>query len=173
MGLGFVPRGARSYTPIQPERLPVAMKSKARAIKNVPDRAKSVPDILATLDDAQTVADSKALIALMKRISGKTPKIWNVATIGFDTYHYKYESGREGDCHVLGFYPRKDKITVYLMDGTGRHADLLEKLGKHKTSKACLYVKRLSDVNADILEEILRRSYAYVKGLDGKMHRME
>jgi hypothetical protein len=137
--------------------------------KNVPDPTKSVKDILALLEDEQSEADTKALVALMKRITGKAPKIWNVATIGFDTYHYKYESGREGDCAVLSFYPRKGKFTIYLMDGCARHSALLEKLGKHTTSRVCLYFKRLSDLELPVLEKILTQSYSYIKSQDGKM----
>ena len=140
--------------------------------KNVPKDI-SVKECLDLLDDEQTLQDSLVLINMMQRISGQEPKIWNRATIGFDTYHYKYESGREGDCHVLGFYPRKDKLTFYLMDGTERYESLLAKLGKHKTSKACLYVKRLSDIDVSVLEEILRQSCDYIKSQDGNMHRME
>ena len=77
-----------------------------------------VKDCIASLDDEQTVKDSLVLMEMMQRISGHEPKMWNVGTIGFDTYHYKYDSGREGDGHVIGFYPRKGKITIYLMDGT-------------------------------------------------------
>jgi hypothetical protein len=132
---------------------------------------RSVQDYLATLDDQQTVEDSLTLIAMMQRISGQQPKLWNVGTIGFDSYHYKYESGREGDCHTIGFYPRKGKLTFYLMDGTTRHADQLARLGKHSISKACLYVKRLSDIDLAVLEEILQQSYEYVQALDGQMHR--
>ena len=79
-----------------------------------------VKDFIASLDDEQTEKDCQVLIEMMQRISGHEPKMWNVGTIGFDTYHYKYDSGREGDGHVIGFYPRKGKITVYLMDGTQR-----------------------------------------------------
>ena len=148
-------------------------KSKTVSQKNIPDAAKPVKYVIDSIDDEQTKADSKSLAVLMKKISGKVPKVWNQATIGFDTYHYKYESGREGDCHILGFYPRKDKFTIYLMDGTSRHSDLLAKLGKHKTSKACLYFKHLSDIELPILEKILQQSYDYIKSQDGHMHRME
>ena len=79
----------------------------------------AVDDYLASLDD-QTAADSATLIEMMQRISGREPTLWNVGTLGFGTYHYKYDSGREGDGHTIGFYPRKGKITVYLMDG--KHA---------------------------------------------------
>ena len=80
----------------------------------------SVKDYIASLDDEQTAKDSQVLIQMMQRISGHKPKMWNEGTIGFDTYHYKYDSGREGDGHVIGFRPRKGKTTVYLMDGTPR-----------------------------------------------------
>jgi hypothetical protein len=131
----------------------------------------SVKEYLASLDDAQTVKDSNVLIELMRRISGHEPKLWNVGTIGFDSYHYEYDSGREGDATPLSFYPRKDKLTIYLMDGTVCHADLLARLGKHTASRVCVYIKRLSDVELPILEQILRRSYEYVKSQDGHMHR--
>lgn len=131
----------------------------------------SVKDVLAGIDDEQTVKDSQVLIELMERVSGQKPVIWNKGTIGFGTYHYKYESGREGDCQTIGFYPRKGKITIYLMDGLVRHADLLAKLGKHSTSQVCLYLKRLSDINLEVLEQILRQSYQYVDSQDGQMHR--
>jgi hypothetical protein len=81
----------------------------------------------ASLDDEQTVKDSRVLTEMMQRVSGHEPKLWNVGTIGFDTYHYKYDSGREGDAAPMSFYPRKGKITVYLMDGTRRHSELLSR----------------------------------------------
>ena len=132
---------------------------------------KSVKDYIASHDDEQSVEDSLVLIEMMQRISGHEPKIWNVGTIGFDSYHYKYESGREGDCHAIGFYPRKGKITFYLMDGTARYTELLDKLGKHTTSVSCLYIKRLSDVDLLVLEQILQQSYEYIMSMDGHMHR--
>ncbi len=132
---------------------------------------RSVKDYIASLDDEQTAKDSLVLIEMMQRISGHTPKMWNVGTIGFDTYHYKYDSGREGDSQIIGFYPRKGKITVYLMDGTVRYSELLARLGKHTTSRVCVYIKRLSDVELPILEQIVQQSYEYIKSQDGKMHR--
>ena len=133
---------------------------------------RSVENYLASLDDEQTATDSQALIAMMQRISGHEPKLWNVGTIGFDTYHYKYDSGREGDCHILGFYPRKGKITVYLMDGTVRYAELLATLGKHTTTGYCVYIKRLSDIKLPILEQIVQQSYEYIKSQDGPINRI-
>lgn len=122
----------------------------------------SVKDYLASLDE-QTAQDSQVLLEMMQRISGHEPKLWNVGTIGFDTYHYKYDSGREGDGLVIGFYPRKGKITVYLMDGTVRYAELLKKLGKHTTTGYCLYIKQLSDIELPVLEQILQQSYDFIK----------
>jgi hypothetical protein len=132
---------------------------------------KSVKDYLASLDE-QTGKDSRVLLELMERITGHKPKKWNVGTIGFDTYHYKYDSGREGDAHVIGFYPRKGKITVYLMDGTARYAELLARLGKHTKTGYCVYIKRLNDIELPILEQIVQQSYENVKSQDGKINQI-
>lgn len=132
----------------------------------------SVKEFIASLDDDQLVADSQALLEMMQRISGNKPKLWNVGTIGFDSYHYKYDSGREGDSLILGFYPRKGKITVYLMDGTARYSKLLAKLGKHTTTGYCLYIKRLSEINLPILEQILQKSYENIKSQDGHINQI-
>jgi hypothetical protein len=134
-------------------------------------RDPSVKEFIDSLDDEQSVSDCHVLIEMMQRISGHKPKLWNVGTIGFDTYHFKYDSGREGDGQIIGFYPRKGKLTVYLMDGTVRYAELLARLGKHTTSRVCVYIKRLSDIELPILEQILQQSYQYVKSQDGHMHR--
>jgi hypothetical protein len=127
-------------------------------------KSDSVTKYLASLDD-ETLKDSQVLIGIMRHISGDEPKIGNVATLGFDTYHYKYSSGREGDNFIIGFYPRKAKITVYLMDGTARHADLLAKLGKHTVTGYCVVIRRLDDIELPILEQILQQSYDYIKAL--------
>lgn len=123
----------------------------------------SVDTYLASLGDEQVASDSQTLIAMMQRISGHEPTLWNVGTIGFGTYHYKYDSGREGDGHTIGFYPREGKLTIYLMDGTARHSALLAKLGRHSTTGYCLYIRRLSDVDLPVLEQILRASYEFVE----------
>ncbi len=124
--------------------------------------ARTADEVLAALD-ANTGEDALVLVELMRRVSGHEPIVWNVATLGFDTYHYRYESGREGDLHVIGFYPRKGKLTIYLMDGTDRHAEQLARLGKHTTGKVCLYLRRLTDVDLAVLEQILTQSYARVR----------
>ncbi len=134
-------------------------------------KAISVKGFIASLDE-QTQKDSKILIEMMQAISGSKPKLWNVGTIGFDSYHYKYDSGREGDSFIIGFYPRKDKITVYLMDGTARYSELLDKLGKHTTTGYCIYIKHLSNVEVSILEQILQKSYENIKSQDGHINQI-
>jgi hypothetical protein len=123
----------------------------------------SVKSYITSLQDEQTAKDAHVLIEIMQRISGHEPKLWSVGTIGFDTYHYKYDSGREGDGHIIGFYPRKGKITIYLMDGTARYSQLLAKLGRHTITGYCVYIRRLSDVKLPILEQIAQKSYENIK----------
>jgi hypothetical protein len=127
---------------------------------------RSAKDFIASLDE-ENKKDSHVLIDMMQRISGHDPKLWNAGTLGFDTYHYKYDSGREGDALVIGFYPRKNKITIYLMDGTARYGELLTKLGKHAKTGYCIYVKKLSDIELQVLEQILSKSYENIKSQDG------
>jgi hypothetical protein len=133
----------------------------------------SIKEYLDSLDE-QTGKDAQVLLEMMQRISGSEPKLWNAGTIGFDTYHYKYDSGREGDGLVIGFYPRKGKITVYMMDGTKRYSESLAKLGKHTTTGYCLYIKKLSDIELPVLEQIVRNSYENIKSLskDGPVDRI-
>ncbi len=135
-----------------------------------PER-RSVRDYLASLDDGQMVADSHVLIEMMQRISGEPPTLWNVGTLGFGRYRYRYDSGREGESHTIGLYPRRGRITIYLMDGTVRYPELLRRLGRHTTSRVCLYVKRLSDIELPVLEQIVQQSYDYITSQDGRMHR--
>lgn len=138
-------------------------KTSASSTSKSPQNNTSVKEFIAALDDGPLVTDSQVLLDMMQRISGHKPQMWNAGTIGFDTYHYKYDSGREGDGHVIGFYPRKGRITVYLMDGTARYAKLLARLGKHTTTGYCLYIKHLSDIELPILEKIVQESYENIK----------
>ena len=126
------------------------------------DGMTSVDAYLKTLDDP-TRADADALAAMMQRISGRAAELHNGTTLGYGSYHYKYASGREGDAFVIGFYPRKNKTTVYVMDGTSRYADLLAKLGTHTITGYCLYIKRLADVDVAVLEQLLGRSWANIE----------
>jgi Domain of unknown function (DU1801) len=124
----------------------------------------SVKDYLVSLDD-NTLKDTNVLIKIMQQISSSEPKLWNVGTLGFSTYQYKYGTGREGDNFIIGFYPRKGKITVYLMDGTARYTELLSELGKHSTTGYCVVIKRLSDVKLSVLEQLIQQSYDHITSL--------
>jgi uncharacterized protein YdhG (YjbR/CyaY superfamily) len=95
---------------------------------------------------------------MMREVSNSEPVMWGSAIIGFGTYHYKYESGREGDTVVIGFSPRKQNISIYLMGGLDKVEDELSKLGKFKTGKGCLYIKSLSDVNPEVLKKVIAKA---------------
>jgi len=132
----------------------------------------SVKEFIASLNDEQSIIDCNVLLEMMPRISEHEPKLWNAANIGFDNYHYKYDSGREGDGHILGFYPRKGKITIYLMDGTVRYSELLATVGKYTATGYCVYIRRLSDIELPILEQIVQKSYEHIKSQDGHIHQI-
>ncbi|MDX1641322.1 MAG: DUF1801 domain-containing protein [Balneolaceae bacterium] len=122
----------------------------------------SVSSFIEALDDQQKKADSYSLIELMKDVTGCEPKMWGPSMIGFDQYHYKYESGREGDFLKVGFSPRKREFSIYLMCNLEKNKDLLHKLGKHRTGKSCLYIKKLDDIDVDVLRELAEESVRYV-----------
>ena len=106
---------------------------------------------------------SFAVLEIMRRVTGETPKMWGSSIIGFGTYSYKYESGREGEWFLAGFSPRKQNITLYIMSGFSAYEKLLEKLGKHKTGKSCLYINKLEDIDVKVLEELVRQSITHVQ----------
>ena len=124
----------------------------------------SVDEFLSNVEPEQKRADSYALIKLMQKVTGEEPHMWGPTIIGFGTYHYKYESGHEGDAPIAGFSPRAQALTLYLMPYFVEQAEpLLNKLGKFKASKGCLYVKKLADVDMAVLEELVRDSVAAVR----------
>lgn len=129
----------------------------------------SAEQYINSLEDEQLKSDTRVLVELMQRISGEEPILYGFGTLGFGVYKYEYKSGRKGEAHTLGFYPRKGKITIYLMDGTSHYAELLAKLGKHTTTGYCLYIKRLSDIELPILEQILQKSYENIKSQEGSI----
>lgn len=131
----------------------------------------SVTEYINSLDDEQAKKDSFALIEIMQKVSGHPAKMWGTGIIGFDTHHFKYPSGHEGDIGVLGFSPRKGKLVVYLADGVPRHEKLLEKLGKHTSSKVCVYIKHLSDIDISVLTKIIEDSYKFMKSSDGEIYK--
>lgn len=111
----------------------------------------------------QQKEDSIALIRLMKEVSGFEPRMWGPTIVGFGNYHYKYASGHEGDAPLLGFSPRKAAISLYVFTGLEEHKHLLDKLGKFKMGKACIYVKKLSDINIDELKQLMEASVRFLK----------
>lgn len=132
-------------------------------LKTRPNEA-SVEGFLNGIADEQQRADSFRVLEMMKRLSGEEPVMWGPAIIGFGSKPLKYASGRELDWPLIGFSPRKANLTLYITDcGFAKYDKLLAKLGKHKTSVACLYIKRLSDVDETILEKIISSSLKHVK----------
>lgn len=125
----------------------------------------SVEAFLNTVEDEKKRADCFMLVQLMQEVTGEPPKMWGDAIIGFGKYHYKYESGREGEYFIAGFSPRKANITLYMITGFEDYDNLLEKLGKHKTGKSCLYINRLTDVNTDTLRELVKSSTEQARAL--------
>ena len=118
----------------------------------------SVEKFLNTISDEQQRTDSFAVLELMKRISKEEPRMWGTSIIGFGLHHLKYASGRELDWMLIGFSPRKGKTTLYITDGFDKYDEYLSRLGKHKTGKSCLYIKRLSDIDIGVLEELIKSS---------------
>jgi hypothetical protein len=123
----------------------------------------SVEDFLNTVEDEQKRKDSFALLKMMGEISGEPAKMWGKDIVGFGTYHYVYASRREGDWMLSGFSPRKASISLYLMAGFDQLGDELTALGKHKSSKGCLYVKRLSDIDEKVLRKMIKKSNEIMK----------
>jgi hypothetical protein len=119
--------------------------------------AASVPKFLAGLDAARR-ADCEALVAMLRKVTKAEPRMWGPSIVGFGDHHVTYESGREVDWFLAGFSPRKSDLTIYLMGGARSDAELLGKLGKHRIGGGCLYIKRLSDVDSRVLEQIARGS---------------
>lgn len=123
----------------------------------------SVTGFINSIDDKQKRADARKVAAMMRKATGKRAKMWGSSMVGYGTYHYKYESGREGDFMVTGFSPRKQALTVYVMPGFSHFDKLMAKLGKYKTGKSCLYIKRLSDVDEKVLERLIDSSVKHMR----------
>jgi hypothetical protein len=121
-----------------------------------------VTDFLHAIPDDQRREDCIALTAIMHEATGEPPRMWGGTIIGFGRYHYRYASGREGDSFLAGFSPRKQNLTLYIMAWFDQYDELLAVLGKHTTGKACLYIKRLADVDQSTLKELVRRSATYI-----------
>jgi hypothetical protein len=118
----------------------------------------SVAQFLKGISDTQRREDCRAVAEIMRDVTGEEPKMWGSSIVGFGRYHYKYESGREGDWMITGFSPRKGDLTLYIMGGFESSPELMKKLGKYKTGKTCLYIKKLADVNIGVLRKLVTKS---------------
>ena|SRR5688572_20823451 len=123
----------------------------------------SVEKHIAAIANELQRKDAQALVALMRRVTKQEPKMWGPSIVGFGSYHYKYASGHEGDSALAGFAVRKSEFSIYIAAGFDGQENLLAKLGKHKTAKACLYIKRLSDLDLKVLEKLVAHSVAEMK----------
>ena len=123
----------------------------------------SVDDFVSSIADAQRRDDCRALAALMQEVTQSPPSMWGESMVGFGRYRYTYASGRTGEWFVVGFAPRKQDLTLYIMGGFDQSEALLSRLGKHKTGKACLYIKRLADVDRVVLLELVAQSVAHMR----------
>lgn len=133
-------------------------------LKTKPTMQTAADFLTAMVPDDQRRTDCFTLIGLMQEATGCEPIMWGPSIVGFGKYHYKYASGREGDWMVTGFSPRKNDLTLYIMPGFDRYAELMTKLGKHKTGKSCLYLKRLADVDLKILKQLIDASVKAMAG---------
>ncbi len=122
----------------------------------------SVFDFLNSVEDEKKRNDAFAICEIMEEVTGQPPKMWGTSIVGFGEYHYKYASGREGDFMAAGFSPRKTSLTLYIMAGFDRYDTLMAQLGKFKTGKSCLYVKKLEDIDVEVLKTLVKESYDYI-----------
>jgi hypothetical protein len=125
----------------------------------------SVDDFIDALPEESRRADCRALVTLMQQVTKSPPVMWGPSIVGFGSIRYKYETGREGDWFLSGFSPRKQALTIYIMAGFDEQPDLMSKLGKFKTGKCCLYVKKLADIDQRILKKLVTTSVKQVKAL--------
>ena len=130
--------------------------------KTKPTR-RSVTVLINGIEDRQKRADVKKVAAMMRKATGKNATMWGASIVGYGQYHYKYASGREGDFFLAGFSPRKQALTIYIVAGFSRFDSLMKKLGKYKTGKSCLYIRRLSDVDEKVLERLIAGSVKYMR----------
>ncbi|MEA3463291.1 MAG: DUF1801 domain-containing protein [Bacteroidota bacterium] len=124
---------------------------------------KSVPQFLERIEDPKRRSDCITIAALMKKLTGSEPKMWGDSIVGFGDYRYKYASGREGDWFLAGFSPRKQNLTIYIMGYLEFYSELLEGLGNFKHGKGCLYIKKLEDIDMDVLDSLITTSIQRLK----------
>lgn len=125
----------------------------------------SVAAFVEAIQDDRRRADARAILDLMQEVTGEPATMWGESIVGFGRYHYKYESGREGDWFLTGFSPRKQNLTLYIMAGFDQYDDLMDRLGKYRTGKSCLYVKSLDQIDQTVLRELVARSVEHMKAI--------
>ena len=123
----------------------------------------SVDEFMAAVDNKRRREDGLALLEMMKNVTGLEPEMWGPSIIGFGSYHYRYDSGREGDMPLTGFSPRSRSLSLYIMSGFDNYEELLGKLGKHRIGASCLYINKLADVDMDVLRELVAQSVEHMK----------
>ena len=123
----------------------------------------SVEAFIDAVDHPRRREDAHILLDLMRRVTGEKPVMWGPAIVGFGRYSYRYASGKEYDWPIVGFSPRKQNLSIYILLGFGESGDQLSRLGKHKTGKSCLYINKLADVDMDVLETLVRTTVAEMK----------
>lgn len=128
------------------------------ATQKTRETAASVEEFLNGIENRTRREDGLAMLDLMREVTGEEARMWGSSIVGFGSYHYVYESGREGDAMLTGFSPRKQNLAIYVMPGFSAYDSLLDKLGKHKTGKSCLYINKLADVDLKVLKTLVRRS---------------
>lgn len=124
----------------------------------------SVTDFLNKVTDKGRRDDCFSVLEIMKDVTGEEPKMWGPSIVGFGRYHYKYQSGRGGEWMITGFSPRKGDLTLYIMPGLDAFPDLMKRLGKFKTGKSCLYIKKLEDVDPGVLRQLVKQSVKKMAG---------
>jgi hypothetical protein len=136
----------------------------AKAAPKTIETKASVTDFVKNIPEAQRQKDAQAIIKIMKEQSGFEPKMWGPAIIGFGSYHYKYESGREGEAPLVGFSPRKSEFAIYLTSQFDKREELLKQFGKHKSAKGCIYFKKLEDINVEVFKKMIINSIKFYRG---------
>jgi len=131
-------------------------------LKTTPTK-KMVKSFLDQVEDKTKRADCYKILEIMKQITASEPVMWGDSIVGFGSYHYRYESGREGDWFLAGFSPRKQNLTLYIMSGFRQQEEWLARLGKYKTGKSCLYINKLTDIDIAVLKEMIERSVAMMR----------
>mgnify|MGYP001430073104 CR=1 FL=1 len=135
----------------------------AKSTNKTVETSDSVTAFIDAVPDETKRDDARRLITIMKNLTGFEPKMWGPSIIGFGSYHYKYATGREGDAPLTGFSPRKNELSIYLNAEFSGKEDLLQQLGKHKSGKGCLYIKKLQDIDEKVLEKLIKQSVSSIK----------